>query len=75
MTTLFNIGDKIKFEIVGEIISYTADKNTDCYTIKLASSLDNDNPLADRFYISTDALKLSRAQLIGAADGRVPAEY
>ena len=25
MTTLFNVGDKIKFEIVGEIIGYTAE--------------------------------------------------
>lgn len=63
MQTQFNIGDKIKLEMVGEIIEYSARKNDDCYTIELPDA--TGKPSRDlRVYLSSDQLKAARAKRV-----------
>lgn len=62
MTTLFNIGDKIKLTMIGTIRSFSIDKNGDCYVIDLK------NTKGEAFtsvYLEGKALLASNAELVG----------
>lgn len=54
MTTLFDVGDKISFKLTGKILSYTKDRNGDCYTIEVEAKNRNTDGL--RVYIETETL-------------------
>lgn len=40
MVTKFDIGDVVKFEVIGRVKSYSCSENGDCYTIELIDAKD-----------------------------------
>lgn len=57
MTTLFNIGDEITFNVTGKIIEYSASKNGDCYVIEIPVTRPFGRQEDLRMYISTEQFK------------------
>ena len=61
MQTKFDIGERIKIELVGEIIEYHAKKDDDCYTIELSDRTGKSSRDL-RVYLSSDQLKAANAK-------------
>lgn len=53
MTTLYDIGDKIKVTLDGKVIGYSASNSGDCYTIELIDPKHKGN----RVYLSGEELR------------------
>ena len=53
MTTLFDIGDKIKLTLEGEVIEYSTSKNGDCYIVEIKSPRGDEK---SRVYFETNDL-------------------
>lgn len=58
MTTLFDVGDKITFQITGKVISYSCERTGDCYCVEVSDSRYKDL----RVYVDTQTLIASKAR-------------
>ena len=63
MKTKFDIGDRIKVTMIGEVVEYSIDRNGDCYVIQLDSD-GTQYAQACRVYLSTEDLEVSKAEKV-----------
>ena len=59
MTTLYDIGDKIKITLEGKIIEYSVSKEGDYYVIDIGDPEQKGN----RIYLSSDELRENSSKL------------
>lgn len=57
MTTLFNIGDEVTFNVTGKIIEYSAGRGGDCYVIEIPVTRPSGRQEDLHMYISTEQFK------------------